>query len=106
MYFCTHSFNKQQMGKNNQVILLTGASSGIGYDTAVALAKQGHKVYAAARRVERMEPRRERLPSPHTLPHRTPLLDDSVLPLAAAYPLVGQHRADDGETEVDVRGIL
>ena len=47
------------MNKNNQVILLTGASSGIGYDTAVALAKQGHKVYAAARRVERMEPLRE-----------------------------------------------
>ena len=47
------------MDKNNQVILLTGASSGIGYDTAVALAKQGHKVYAAARRVELMEPLRE-----------------------------------------------
>ena len=47
------------MGKNNQVILLTGASSGIGYDTAVALAKQGHKVYAAARRGELMEPLRE-----------------------------------------------
>lgn len=47
------------MDINKQVILLTGASSGIGYDTAVALAKQGHKVYAAARRVERMEPLRE-----------------------------------------------
>ena len=47
------------MDKNNKIILLTGASSGIGYDTAVALAKQGHKVYAAARRVERMEPLRE-----------------------------------------------
>ena len=47
------------MNRNNKVILLTGASSGIGYDTAVALAKQGHKVYAAARRVERMEPLRE-----------------------------------------------
>ncbi len=44
--------------KSNKVILLTGASSGIGYDTAVALAQQGHKVYAAARRVERMEPLR------------------------------------------------
>ena len=42
-----------------KVILLTGASSGIGYDTAVALAQQGHKVYAAARRVERMEPLRQ-----------------------------------------------
>ena len=60
IYFCTHSFNKQQMDKNNKISLLTGASSGIGYDTAVALAKQGHKVYAAARRVERMEPLRER----------------------------------------------
>ena len=47
------------MNRNNQIILLTGASSGIGYDTVVALAKQGHKVYAAARRVERMEPLRE-----------------------------------------------
>ena len=47
------------MDSNRQVILLTGASSGIGYDTAAALAKQGHKVYAAARRVERMEPLRE-----------------------------------------------
>ncbi len=45
--------------KTPQVILLTGASSGIGYDTAIALAKQGHKVYAAARRVERMEPLRQ-----------------------------------------------
>ncbi|MDY6327369.1 MAG: oxidoreductase [Bacteroidales bacterium] len=44
------------MDKKQQIILLTGASSGIGYDTAEALAKQGNKVYAAARRVERMEP--------------------------------------------------
>ncbi len=47
------------MAKKQQIILLTGASSGIGYDTADALAKQGHKVYAAARRVERMEPLRQ-----------------------------------------------
>ena len=43
----------------NKIILLTGASSGIGYDTAIALSRQGHKVYAAARRVERMEALRE-----------------------------------------------
>ena len=42
-----------------KVILLTGASSGIGYDSALALASQGHKVYAAARRVELMEPLKE-----------------------------------------------
>ena len=39
-----------------KVILITGASSGIGFDAAASLARQGHRVYAAARRVERMEP--------------------------------------------------
>lgn len=38
----------------SQVILLTGGSSGIGYTTALRLAQQGHIVYAAARRVEKM----------------------------------------------------
>lgn len=42
--------------KTRKVILITGASSGIGYDAAQTLARQGHKVYAAARRVEKMEP--------------------------------------------------
>ena len=45
--------------KTKKVILLTGASSGIGYDTALTLAKQGHCVYAAARRLEKMEPLKE-----------------------------------------------
>lgn len=39
-----------------KVILLTGASSGIGRDAAMTLAAGGHKVYAAARRIELMEP--------------------------------------------------
>ena len=43
----------------SKIILITGASSGIGFDAAQALSRQGHKVYAAARRVERMEPLRE-----------------------------------------------
>ncbi len=38
-----------------KVALVTGASSGIGGATALELAKLGFKVYAAARRVERME---------------------------------------------------
>ena len=42
--------------KQAKVILITGASSGIGFDAAKILAQQGHKVYAAARRVELMEP--------------------------------------------------
>lgn len=40
-------------------ILVTGASSGIGFDTAKQLALAGHTVFAAARRVELMEPLRE-----------------------------------------------
>ena len=43
-----------------KVILITGASSGIGYDSALKLAEQGHKVYGAARRIEKMEPLREK----------------------------------------------
>lgn len=35
---------------------MTGASSGIGYDVAQALAAAGHTVFAAARRVSLMEP--------------------------------------------------
>jgi NADP-dependent 3-hydroxy acid dehydrogenase YdfG len=42
--------------KEAKVILITGASSGIGYDAATKLAQQGHCVYAAARRLELMEP--------------------------------------------------
>lgn len=36
------------------VILITGASSGIGYQTAQDLARQGHTVYGAARRVDKI----------------------------------------------------
>ena len=37
-----------------KVILITGASSGIGKDTAISLIKHGHVVYGAARRLEMM----------------------------------------------------
>jgi len=36
--------------------LVTGASTGIGFETAIALASAGFTVYAGARRVDRMEP--------------------------------------------------
>lgn len=38
-----------------KVILITGATSGIGYNTASFLAKQGHIIYGAGRRVEKLE---------------------------------------------------
>ena len=37
-----------------KVIIVTGASSGIGKATALQLIKEGHTVYGAARRVEKM----------------------------------------------------
>ncbi len=40
---------------SNKVVLITGASSGMGFEAARQLAETGHKVYAGARRVERMD---------------------------------------------------
>ena len=45
------------MGK---VILITGASTGIGREAAILLGRQGHHVYAGARRLERMADLAER----------------------------------------------
>ena len=39
----------------SKVILITGASSGMGKDSAIQLIKEGHKVYTAARRIEKMQ---------------------------------------------------
>ncbi|WP_047487657.1 oxidoreductase [Terriglobus sp. TAA 43] len=41
-------------GKEKPVVLVTGASSGIGKDFALRLLREGYRVYGAARRVERM----------------------------------------------------
>jgi NAD(P)-dependent dehydrogenase (short-subunit alcohol dehydrogenase family) len=40
---------------NKKIALVTGASSGIGFDTAVELQKEGFIVYGAARRVEKLK---------------------------------------------------
>ena len=39
----------------DKVVIITGASSGIGYATAKTLAKNGSKVAVGARRVDRLE---------------------------------------------------
>ena len=68
------------------VILVTGASSGIGYDTAVRLAERGHKVYGAARRVER-------IPS-CAVPLRMDITDEASVEAAVKAVIDAEGRID------------
>ena len=81
---CTFAIVKQK------VILITGASSGIGYDAALALAAQGHKVYAAARRVEKMEP----LKSSGIVPVKMDVTDEQSMVDGVKYILDKEGRID------------
>jgi NADP-dependent 3-hydroxy acid dehydrogenase YdfG len=44
---------------SKKVVLITGASSGMGKETAKTLIKEGYTVYVAARRVEKMQDLKE-----------------------------------------------
>ena len=44
------------MSEGKKSAFVTGASSGIGYSTAIELARRGYRVFAGARRLEAMEP--------------------------------------------------
>lgn len=55
-YFVDYFANTKKMKK---VILITGASSGMGKETARVLGRDGHIVYAAARRTDQMKDLRE-----------------------------------------------
>lgn len=54
------------MSLEKQVVLVVGASSGIGRATAVLFAKEGAKVMAAARRADRLEGLKAEVPSIET----------------------------------------
>ena len=73
-----------------KVILITGASSGIGFDAAQTLARQGHRVYAAARRVERMEP----LKADGIVPLRLDVTDEASMQEAVRTVLEAEGRID------------
>ena len=76
---------------NKKVILITGASSGIGYDAALRLAEQGHRVYGAARRVELLEQLRER----GVVPIRMDVTDEASM-------VDGVNAIIDAEGRIDV----
>ena len=56
------------MINNKSTIVITGASSGIGYATALEFAKQGHKVYAIARNTESLEKLKCEAPNKNIVP--------------------------------------
>lgn len=74
----------------SKVILITGASSGIGYDAARTLAGQGHRVYAAARRVELMEPLR----ADGIVPLKMDVTDSASLEAGVRQVLEAEGRID------------
>ena len=73
-----------------KVILITGASSGIGFDAAASLARQGHRVYAAARRVERMEP----LKALGVVPLRMDVTDEASMEAGVRTVMEAEGRID------------
>jgi short-subunit dehydrogenase len=50
---CSKNINHTKMGK--KVIVITGASSGMGKEAAKTLIQQGHTVYSVARRIDQMQ---------------------------------------------------
>lgn len=79
------------MNMNKKVILLTGASSGIGFETAKRLANEGHIIYGAARRVERMAELKEKY---SVIPVALDVTDTSSCRQVVAQILEEQQRLD------------
>jgi short-subunit dehydrogenase len=97
----------------NKVVLITGASSGIGYAAALAFARRGWQVAALARRLDRLAELRaavESLPTPHgeLLPLEADVRDPLALERAALGASVhfGHLNALIANAGVGQRGAL
>ena len=75
---------------DKKVALLTGGSSGIGYESAKALARRGYLVYAAARRVSLIEAMKE----PGVRPLAMDLTDEDSLQRGVQTVIAEQGRID------------
>ena len=73
-----------------KTILITGASSGIGFDAARTLARQGHRVYAVARRLDLMDPLKE----DGVVPMRMDVTDETSLQDGVRAILEAEGRID------------
>lgn len=76
--------------KNKPVALITGASSGMGKDFALRLIAEGYTVYAAARRLERMQD----IAEAGGLPLAMDVTDDASMVKAVSRILDEQGRID------------
>lgn len=72
------------------VILITGASSGIGYQTAQSLASEGHTVYGAARRLDKLD----ELKKYGVKPLKLDITDDESIQKAVTTIINNEHRID------------
>lgn len=72
------------------VILITGASSGIGLQTAMTLARQGHVVYGAARRIDKLEA----LAADGVRPLRLDITSEESMTTAVATLIKNEKRID------------
>ena len=89
--------NKGEKNMTQKIALVTGASSGIGRATAKLLAKNDYYVFAAARRMAKLE----QIRSDHIEPVRLDVMDEE-----AAQATVNHIMATKGRIDVLVNNVF